>query len=156
MENFGEEITPEALDAMAYTEAVVKETMRLRVLVGFVLRRAAKSFELGGYRIPEGWVLHVQTGGTTRLLDERWPTDADEFKPERFLEEGDAKGAYMPWGFGPHLCVGKVIAEMEMKVMLAVLARNCRVVAEKPDAKLSGISEVIPLDGVPVTVEKLN
>lgn len=156
VEKFGEEITAEALDAMSYTDAVVKETMRLRVIAEFVIRRAVKSFELGGYRIPEGWALHVQTGGTMRLLDERWKSDADQFKPERFLEEGAAKGAYMPWGLGPHLCLGKAIAESEMRAMLALLARKYRVIVEKPDVEYTGISQLVPLDGVPVRVEKLN
>jgi len=156
IEEFGVEITPKALGTMSYADAVMKETMRLRVLVGGVFRRVTKTFELDGYRIPEGWTLQVQTGGTTRLLDDRWMTDADEFRPERFLEEGASKGAYMPWGLGPHLCLGKTIAEVEMKAILAVLARKYRVIVEDPDADTTRTGRMIPLNGVPVRVERLH
>jgi len=156
MKEFGEEITPQALDSMSYTDAVIKETMRLRVLVPVVTRRVTKAFEIGGYRIPEGWFVHLQTGGTTRLFDDRWMNDADEFKPERFLQEGATKGAYMPWGLGAHLCIGKFIAETEMKAMLAVLARKYRVVVENPDAELVGFALTTPADGMPVRLEKLD
>jgi len=130
IETFGDEITSEALNAMSYTDAVLKEILRLGVVVNGVSRRITKTFEMGGYKIPAGWGLILQTGLSTRYLDDKWKDDVDEFKPERFYQEGAAKGAYMPWGLGPHLCIGKVIAEIEIKVMLALLARKYVVVLE--------------------------
>ena len=47
--------------------------------------------------------------------DERWWQDAESFKPERWLDDktgGDKSGgmAYMPFGLGPHNCVGMKLA----------------------------------------------
>ena len=47
--------------------------------------------------------------------DERWWQDAEAFKPERWLDDktgGDKGGgmAYMPFGLGPHNCVGMKLA----------------------------------------------
>lgn len=155
IEDFGEEITLEALGAMRYADAVMKEIMRLRILAGAVSRRVTKTFEMGGYRIPAGWILLVQTGLTTRYMNDRWMADADEFKPERFFQEGATKGAYMPWGLGAHLCIGKVIAELEIKVMLALLARAYVVTLLNPDADLGQLTLVADGDGVPVRMERL-
>lgn len=154
--SFGEEITPESLDAMRYADAVMKEVMRLRVLVGGVSRRVTKTFEMGGYRIPEGWGVLVQTGYTTRYMDDRWMNDADELKPERFFQEGATKGAYMPWGLGAHVCIGKVIAELEIKVMLALLARRYVVVLQNPDVDFGQLTLAGGGgDGIPVRLERL-
>jgi cytochrome P450 len=52
-EQYGDEITPEALNAMEYTEAVVKEALRWRSSVASVFRRALKTFQVGPYTIPK-------------------------------------------------------------------------------------------------------
>ena len=44
----------DVLSRMPYTDAIIKEAMRLRWVVGMVWRNACRDFELEGYRIPEG------------------------------------------------------------------------------------------------------
>ena len=47
----GPAIDGNAVKAMAYADAVVKEVMRLHPIVGGVFRRALRDFDLGGFHI---------------------------------------------------------------------------------------------------------
>ena len=58
-------------------------------------------------------------------------TDADSFKPERFLHpDTDSKDAdvynFVPFIYGPHKCLGYRLADVEMRALLAVLLREFR------------------------------
>ena len=49
----GPAIDGNTIKAMTYTDAVVKEVMRLHPIVGGVFRRALCDFDLGGFHIPK-------------------------------------------------------------------------------------------------------
>ena len=58
-------------------------------------------------------------------------TDPDAFKPERWLPSthqyydaryaGDNRAAFRPFSYGPRDCIGKNLANMEMRITLARL-----------------------------------
>ena len=51
----------------------------------------------------------------------------DKFDPDRFMPEGEAAqtpGAFIPFGAGPHTCVGAGFATTEGILVLARLARR--------------------------------
>ena len=51
------------------------------------------------------------------------------FDPERFAPGSEAQRphfAYMPFGGGPHQCIGKGFALMEAVLVLATVAQRCR------------------------------
>lgn len=54
--------------------------------------------------------------------------DAATFKPERWInaemKEAVHPFAHVPFGFGPRMCIGRRVAEAEMQVALANIARN--------------------------------
>ena len=56
---------------------------------------------------------------------EIWGEDADEFKPERFeggvFEACKYPRAYMPFGYGPRICLGQHFAIVEAKIALVHL-----------------------------------
>jgi cytochrome P450 len=54
LKQYGPQWTSDVLQAMKYTEAVVKETLRLHSPGQISMRRAAKDFELDGYWIKKG------------------------------------------------------------------------------------------------------
>ncbi len=118
---------PTADDPLPYTEQVIKESMRIFPPVYLLARRTAEDVQLGGYDIPSGteivlWVYHAQH-------DARWFPDPSAFKPERFAPENESKlpkGAYVPFGAGPRVCIGKTFAMMEARLLLATIAQRHR------------------------------
>ena len=116
--------TMEDLPDLSYTDAVVRESMRLYPPVWGFGREALQDCEIGGFRVPKGtqvvvsqWVMH---------RDERYYEDPEVFRPERWLDgstDGLPKYAYFPFGGGPRLCIGQSFAEMEAVLLLATIAQ---------------------------------
>ncbi len=44
---------------MRYTEAVIREALRVRPIIGAALRSAAREFELDGHLVRQGMLLNV-------------------------------------------------------------------------------------------------
>jgi cytochrome P450 len=121
---------PTAADvkALAYTECVLKESMRLYPPAWITGREAAEGFELRGHAIPAGaqilmsqWVVH---------RDARWFPAPERFDPDRWQPERARllpKFAYFPFGGGPRVCVGNHFAMMEAALILATVAQRFRV-----------------------------
>ncbi len=108
--------------SLTFLEATLKEAMRLRPsLVGPFNRRAQRDILLHGHQIRRGdlmsgsiWTLHH---------DKRWFPEPENFNPDRFLPgaPGIPRGAFMPFGAGPHVCLGQHFAMLEMKLVAALL-----------------------------------
>lgn len=115
------------LDALPYTEQVIKESMRLYPPVYMVARKASEDTTLGGHPVPRGSEVVLWIYLTHR--DPRWFPDHAAFRPERFAPEAEAalpKHAFMPFGAGPRACIGRGFAMMEAKLLLAVMAQRHR------------------------------
>jgi cytochrome P450 len=117
---------PDDLARLADTRRVVEEAMRLYPAApGLSTRRALADDELGGVRIRKGtsvnvlpWVLHRHQ----RLWDDPEAFDPDRFSPERSAER--PRFAYIPFGGGPRVCIGQVLAINEAILALAALAQR--------------------------------
>jgi cytochrome P450 len=115
------------LDALAYTEAVVLESMRLYPPAWGIAREASEPVEIAGFSFPKGaefvmspWVVH---------RDARNFEDPEAFKPGRW--ENDLlrrlpRFAYFPFGGGPRVCIGNRFAMMEAKLVLASAVQRFR------------------------------
>lgn len=113
------------LDALPYTEQVIKEAMRLYPPAYMVARRAAEDTEIGGYSVPRGSEVAVWIYMTHR--DPRWYPSHASFRPERFApgeEERLPRFAYLPFGAGPRACIGRSFAMIEARLLLATLAQR--------------------------------
>ena len=61
------------------------------------------------------------------LQDERsWGPDAHQFRPERFLDYPSLRNsnAFVPFGVGPRICVGRYLAESESRLIVANFIRR--------------------------------
>ena len=124
-----EEVTEEKLSRLIYLEMVIKESMRFWQSVPFFARYLNKDMELGDHIIPAGShfvvpVIHIHRD--TKI----WGSDADEFKPERFLPEHFSKipsYGYMPFARGIRNCIGYKYAMKSMMVALSYFFRNYKV-----------------------------
>lgn len=124
------------LPRLPFTEAVVKEGLRLYPPAYVIGREAVGDCELGGFRCPAGttiyfapWVLH---------RDARHFPEPERFRPERWLaSDGSAarlpKYAYIPFGGGPRICIGERFAMMEGVLVLATLLSRVRLEMAGPD-----------------------
>jgi cytochrome P450 len=117
------------LARLPYTEMIIKETMRMDPPTwSLVPRRAAKTVELGGYRIPRGAWVFVSPYATHH--DPRFYPDPDRFDPERFSPERQAaipQFAYIPFGGGPRMCIGNHFTFTLLAMALAVIAQRFRI-----------------------------
>ena len=107
------------------TKAFFKETLRLYPPITFMPRVALREATVGGRRLRKGAL--VMIAPWTLQRHSKWWPDPHAFKPERFLPEQEAalvQGAYMPFGQGPHTCVGAGFAQTESVLILAEFVRR--------------------------------
>ncbi|CAE6358152.1 unnamed protein product [Rhizoctonia solani] len=117
-------VTYEIIKDLPYLNACLKETMRLHSTVGVGLPRvvpAGKTFTVAGQTFKAGSIISVPTFVTNRASI--WGQDANEFRPERWLE--DTKGTfgkyYSPFSFGARACIGRNLAVMDMLLIAATI-----------------------------------
>ncbi len=131
------------LPRLTYTRQVVEEAMRLYPAApGLSTRRALETDEVCGRTIPKGasvtvmpWVLHRHR----RLWD-----DPERFDPDRFAPDAAsrrARFAYLPFGAGPRVCIGQVLALNETILILATLAQTYA-------PRLAPDAEIVPVANV--------
>jgi cytochrome P450 len=106
---------------------VIDEAMRLYPPAWGFSRQALADDELGGFRLPRGWLAFVVPYVLHRL-PAHWQ-DPEAFDPERFLPERSAdrsKFVYLPFGAGPRQCIGSHFALIEAQLIVATLAQGYR------------------------------
>ncbi len=118
----GREVSHSALRELKFTEAAVKEALRLHPPLFMLVRVAQQDFTYKGYFIPKGtWIVVSPT------VAHRMPgvfAAPDAFDPDRFLagrEEDKRDFAYIAFGGGRHKCLGNAFAILQIKAILALL-----------------------------------
>lgn len=121
---FGDEITMEALNKMDKLHRCVKEALRMHPPLLFVMRKVLKPFSYKDYYVPEGDIAFVSPALSMRV-EEVFP-NADQYNPERFVEEDKQTQKYRFVGFGAgrHGCMGENFAYLQIKTIWSVLLRN--------------------------------
>lgn len=141
-------------ERLPWTRAVVDEALRLFPPAWALSRRSHGPDELAGVEVPAGttvilspWLLH-RRGDT-------WPEPLS-FRPERFLDAGAGRTAYVPFGLGPRLCIGREFALGEMLVVLSRVLADHRVAT--PPGYRRPVPEVAisvhPRGGLPLVLER--
>ncbi|KAI1428894.1 cytochrome P450 [Xylaria sp. FL1777] len=118
----------ESIRNLPYLEAVINETLRIHSTSGIGLPRqipeGSPGIHLHGHYFPAGTILSVPTY-TIHHSKEIWGEDADEFRPERWEKATPRqRNAFIPFSHGPRSCVGRNVAEMEMKMIAATWLRR--------------------------------
>lgn len=107
------------LEGLPLTRRVVQEVQRLYPPAPLLARSAAQAGELGGFRLAKGQPVTIHIYAMHRHRTQ-WK-DPDEFDPDRFLPERGAQAAWLPFGFGPRVCVAAQFALAEITVVVARL-----------------------------------
>jgi cytochrome P450 len=110
-----------------YLDAVVKETLRLRTIVPFSIRRVVEPTTIAGLDLPAG----VNVAPSIHLVhrNPRVYAEPEAFRPERFLDDPAGTYTWIPFGGGTRRCLGAAFAGFEMKTVLHTLLRLGRVSA---------------------------
>jgi len=142
----------EHIAELSYLDAVVRETLRVRNVIAFVVRVVKKEISIGAFAYPKDVVL-CPSIHLLHMREDLYP-EPKRFRPERFLERKFAPHEWNPFGGGNRACLGQAFALYEMKVVLATLFTSLRL-ARPPGAKSRPVRRGVsigPSDGTVLRV----
>ena len=130
-------------------QAVVTEVMRMTPPVGGFFRRTCRPIELANILIPKGHVVQVALASSNRAGS----SELNEFRPQRHLD-GSNKPTLLPFGGGERVCLGKALAELEIRLMVVGLLKRVQLsLAGDQDLDLQLIPSPSPKDGLKVVAK---
>ncbi|MET0409893.1 MAG: cytochrome P450, partial [Polyangiaceae bacterium] len=113
------------LPALALTQRVFKEALRLYPPLWMFARVSTVEVPVGEYLFPAGTIVIVSPYALQRR-PELWP-EPERFDPDRFTPELEAvrhRAAFIPFGAGPRTCIGNFFALMEGPLALGTLLHH--------------------------------
>ncbi|XP_033255023.1 probable cytochrome P450 12a5, mitochondrial [Drosophila miranda] len=143
------EFTEASMKNVPYPRACIKESQRIYPLVIGNGRFLNQDSVLSGYQVPAGTCVSMVP--LSLLSSEEHFPKAAEFLPERWIRNAtDSNGqcpandlklknpfVFLPFGFGPRMCVGKRIVDMELELDIARLIWNFSIEFNHPRRTLS-------------------
>lgn len=122
-------LTMEALSKLHLSTNVILEAKRYVPLVPVAFGRAQRTFECGGFQVPEGWTAYLALSLNNK--DRTIYKDPDRFDPDRFgpqrAEHRKHPMAFIPQGAEPptgHRCLGLDYSTILSLAFLTLLVRN--------------------------------
>ncbi|CAN7990005.1 unnamed protein product, partial [Ixodes pacificus] len=123
-----QDLTYDGVQELKRLDMVIRESLRLYPpVVLFVSRHCREDTTIMGQFIPAEANIIVPTWHIHHD-PELWP-EPFKFDPERFAEGLNTghSAAYLPFGLGPRVCIGKGFAVLEIKMALCKLIRKYRI-----------------------------
>jgi cytochrome P450 len=155
---FGPEPGFDDLDSLPSLTWAVRETLRRYPPLPVIPRTSTRAFEWDGYRIPDGVMVVVSPIHTHHM--EEWWCDPDRWDPERFspvrAEHERHSHCWVPFGGGPHMCIGRRVGEAQVRLIMHHLVRRHR--WRVPDGYRMPVQQAPiskPTDGLPLELEPL-
>jgi cytochrome P450 len=139
-------IDEQALRLMPAIRGALMETMRLYPIAVVQMRTATRDFRFAGHPITAGETIYIATS-VPHFMHEYFP-DPDRFDIDRYEKpraEHLQSGAYSPFGRGPHTCLGKSLADVQMAISMARLFHRLDLRLDPPDYKL--VTKTAPTPG---------
>lgn len=146
----------EKLGQLSYTRRAFDESLRLYPPGLGMMRSSIEDGEFQGHWISKGTQILLGTYFTQRHPD-FW-RHPDRFDPDHFLPEQVAdrpKYAYIPFGAGPHVCIGKNLALMESMMILTAIVQRFKVeLIPDQTIRIDPRFTLRPRNGVKVRLQK--
>lgn len=103
--------------------ATILEVLRTRPVIDLPGRCVvAPQFDLGGYRIPQGYNVFVSL--TDLHMDQDLFPDPETFDPKRFLDAKSPAPGWLAFGHGARRCMGADFAVNEVDIVLRTVLEN--------------------------------
>jgi cytochrome P450 len=134
-------------EELACVDRVLAETLRFMPPGWGIFREAAAADTVMGVRVPGGSFVVISPYVIGR--DERWFEAADRFDPGR-REDGSIPTLlrHLAFGAGPRACIGKLLADIESRIAMALLAQrfHLELLPEHPVEYMTSVT-LRPRDG---------
>ena len=148
----------EDLDRLESLTWAIKETMRRYPPLPVIPRVATRAVDFAGYRIPEGAMVVIAPIHTHYMPE--WFSEPARFDPERFAparaEDQRHTHSWIPFGGGPHLCLGMHFADLQIKSIMHQQLLRYR--WSVPDGYTMPVQQAPiskPLDGLPIALQPI-
>jgi cytochrome P450 len=147
----------EDLPKLTYTKMIVDESLRLYPPVWPIPRVTLGEDNVGGYRVPANATVLISPFVVHRHPD-FWP-DPEKFDPERFApsksESLRSRFAYIPFGAGPHMCIGNHLSIMQAQLTLAMIHQKYKLrVVPGHQVVPQSSATTKPRGGLPMTISR--
>jgi len=121
-----EPLTPGILKNLRYLRDTVKESLRLTPTIPGLFRILDEPIVVSGYQIPAKIPIVLMMYNVSEM-DQYFP-EANKFKPERWHPSDPSQKPnpfiHLPFGWGPRMCQGFRVSELEMYIALTKLVEN--------------------------------
>lgn len=146
-------IQPELLQ-IPYTEAVIKETLRLFSPIPHLCRKLGSELTIGGYTFPKGAEMAISPYLMGR--NPKYFKDPLTFNPDRFHGVDVAPEGFIPFSIGARKCIGGKIAIMSLKNTIAMFLKSFKIALPKDSEEMTVYAELSlkPLNGILLNIEK--
>ncbi|PNT72433.1 cytochrome P450 72A15 isoform X2 [Brachypodium distachyon] len=118
----------EGLSRLKTVTMILYEVLRLYPPAITFNRKTYKEMEIGGITYPAGVMVELPVMFIHHDPD-IWGGDVHEFNPKRFVD-GVSKaspnnpGAFLPFGWGPRICIGQNFALLEAKMAMCMIIQH--------------------------------
>ncbi|KAF8640723.1 hypothetical protein AX17_000375 [Amanita inopinata Kibby_2008] len=148
------------LKELQWLDCVVMESLRVMPPVPLTIRTSNKTDYVGDILVPKGTAFYIPIR-VVNTYKGIWGEDAEEFRLGRWLNlpEGyHPNYSMLSFITGPHACIGKTMAVMEMKAVLVALIANFSFepAFKGQVAKPAAAITMKPADGMPMFMKCIN
>ncbi|KAJ7749416.1 cytochrome P450 [Mycena metata] len=123
------------LNELLWLNCVISESLRLNPAVPVLARTATETARVDGVLIPKGTLIIIPLEAINTWTDV-WGPDADEFRPSRWLDlprNFSPAFSSVPFSTGHSSCIGRTLATMQLKMIIASLMFNFEFSLPSPD-----------------------
>lgn len=142
-------VGPHQLEKFSFLKACLKESMRLKPSLPGIYRKLDQDVIMSGYVIPAGVPILVD-GFVAGRAEENF-SRPEQYIPERWLKTEQEilphdGYASLPFSFGPRMCLGRRIAELQICTLVAKILLKYNIEYPREELEFHGQLINIPKD----------